>query len=200
MPTIGLTGGYASGKSMVSAIFAGAGGKIIDCDQIAREMVEPESAGLAKVIENFGAEILSPDGSLNRYALAQIIFADENKRRSLEGLLHPLIRHEVFLRAEIFFKSNRNAMVVVEAPLLFEGGLYRQMSTNVLVTCHRDQQVKRGMKRDSVTATEADLRIDAQWPLNKKEKLADYLIDNSGDREETRAVAMTVWRSISQNM
>lgn len=200
MPLIGLTGGYASGKSLVSSVFAKLGGKIIDCDIIAREVVEPGTEGLFLVAEAFGKGVLSEDNSLNRGALADIVFSDIGRRHELEAILHPLIRKEVFRRSDEILRKKRSAMVVVEAPLLFEYGLYRLMSKNVLVTCLPSQQMERGMKRDSITVTETELRINAQWPFSRKEKLADAVIDNSGGEEETRDAAKKVWLGLSQNM
>ena len=200
MPLIGLTGGYASGKSLVASVFAKLGGRVIDCDVVAREVVEPGSEGLAFVVEAFGAKVLSKDQTLDRWALADIIFSDTGRRHELEAILHPIIRKEVFRRADEIFEKKHSALVVVEAPLLFEYGLYRMMSINVLVTCLPTQQLERGMRRDSSTVTETELRINAQWPLPKKKKLADIIIDNSGGEEATRAIATTVWQNLSHSM
>ena len=200
MPLIGLTGGYASGKSLVSSVFAKLGGKVIDCDVLAREVVEPDSDGLSLVVEAFGEKVLSEDQALDRWALADIVFSDTGRRHELEAILHPLIRKEVFRRADLIFEKKRTAKVVVEAPLLFEYGLYRMMSKNVLVTCLPIQQLERGMRRDSSTITEAELRINAQWPFSKKKKLADIVIDNSDDEETTRASAKSAWQSLSHSM
>ncbi len=187
MPLIGLSGGFAAGKSLVSSIFERNGAHILDCDVYARDAVEPGSEGLKKVAKKFGSQVLNDDGSLNRGVLANVVFCDENLRKQLESILHPLIRHEIFRASDRIFSDNRDAVVIVDAALLFEGGLYKSMDCNIVVTCTEAQQVDRGMKRDGLSMEDVRKRISTQWPLSKKVELADYVIDNSGTIAKTGA-------------
>lgn len=193
MLTIGLTGGFATGKSVVANMFAKLGARLIDCDKIAREIVEPGSIGLLRVVTEFGEDVLTKDGSLNRKKLAGIIFSDTQKREKLEASLHPLIlRRVIFMSTEIEEESP-DTVIVVEAPLLFESGLYKNTDFTVTVTCSNEEQIIRGMKRDSLTKDEVAHRISAQWSMEKKIKLSDYAIDNKGSLDETYAEVEQIW-------
>lgn len=197
---IGLTGGYAAGKSVVSSMLTELGAEVIDCDALAREVVAPGSEGLAQVADKFGREMLNEDGSLNRAALGEIVFRDEEKRRSLEKILHPLIIGLALKKAGEILAADPKAVVVVEAALLFESGLYKKMDANITVTCSPAQQVERGMSRDGLTREAAKLRAGAQLPMEKKEEMADWVIDNSGDMGNARRQAEVVWKQISDKL
>jgi dephospho-CoA kinase len=182
----GLTGGIASGKSTVAARFRERGVPVIDADALAREVVSPGSAGLAAVAAAFGDGVLAPDGSLDRKRVAEIVFANETRRKQLNAILHPRIGALTAERAaELAARGERVACY--EAALLVENGLADAFRPLVVVAVPEAIQIARTMARDGATEAEARARIAAQRPLADKVKLADHVIDNSGTIEETRA-------------
>jgi len=197
-PLIGLTGGYASGKSLVLSIFQDMGAYVIDCDQIARQVVEKDSEGLAQIREVFGEVVMADDGSLDRGRLAELVFSHEGRRKELEGILHPLIRQQVFDEAEEVLGRDPGRNVVVDAPLLYEAGLDQRMDIIVVVVCGQEESLRRGMARDGLTREQATARINAQEPLGEKAKKADWVVDNSGNMETTRQNAINVWGKIKR--
>ncbi len=186
MALVGVTGGYATGKSFVSRSFAKLGAKLIDCDLLAREVVEPGTRGLRLVVDAFGDGVLGPDGSINREALGKTVFSDPQKRKTLESILHPIIISIAVQRAKKELVNNRDTLVVVEAALLFESGLSEKMEKNIAVICGEAEQISRGMARDKLPEKDVRARIEAQWTLGRKRELADFVIDNSGPRENTK--------------
>lgn len=191
---IGLTGGIACGKSTVSAMLVSRGAILVDADRIAREVVEPGSLVLDAVAGLFGQEILLPEGALNRKRLGEIIFADEEARKQLEGLLHPAIRvvmSERMTSAELEFPDR---LVVVDVPLLYESGLEAMFQEVLVVYVPREIQLRRLMERDKLTPGQADERLKAQMPIERKKEKADIVIDNSGSREETEDQVEKFWR------
>ncbi|MDH5757179.1 MAG: dephospho-CoA kinase [Nitrospinota bacterium] len=197
-PVIGLTGGYASGKSMALSFFRRMGAHVIDCDLIARQVVEKGSQGLARVREAFGEMALTKDGTLDRGRIAQLVFSDEASRKKLEGILHPLITDRVFREVESVMEENENQVVVVDTPLLFETGLDKRMDKTVVVVCGEEEQVRRGMARDGLTREEALARIRAQSPLEEKAQKADWVIDNSGSQDQARQDSLKIWARIEK--
>ncbi|MDH4184882.1 MAG: dephospho-CoA kinase [Nitrospinota bacterium] len=196
MPLIGLTGGYASGKSLVLSVFRELGAYIIDCDQLARDVVEKGAEGLTKVKEAFGDGVLTADGSLDREKMAAQVFSDEAKRKKLERILHPLIIGRVYQTAEDILRGGEDRMVIVDAPLLYEAGMEKKMAKVVVVVCPQEEQIRRGMARDRLGQDEAMARIKAQAPLSQKAQQADYIIDNSGDMQATMAAASALWQEL----
>ncbi len=196
MPIIGLTGGLGTGKSLVSSILAELGAHIIDCDIVAREVVEPGEAGLKKVAAKFGRKILDSDGTLDRKALAKIVFASPEKRVTLEGILHPIIEDVVMDRANKIFSTDPGAIVIVDAAVLFESGLHKRMDKTIVVYCDPETQMERALGRGDLAQNEIEERIAAQWPLSKKTQMADYIIDNSGSQEDTRSAVIELWHTV----
>ena len=182
---IGLTGGIASGKSTVARWLAGQGLPVLDADVFARETLAPGSAGAKAVIDRYG-EVTHTAGSapaatvIDRAELARIVFRDPLERQWLENLVHPLVR-ERFDAELAALKSAPGVVLVI--PLLFEVGLEQLCSEVWLVDCEAEQQLQRLMERDGLSAEEAQTRIEAQWPLERKRSLADHVINNRGDRE-----------------
>lgn len=197
MPLIGLTGGYASGKSLVSGFFAELGAVVLDADQLAREVVEPGTQGFRRVVERFGSRMLKEDGSLDRKKLGEIVFNNPGMLRELEEMIHPLIRELLFRRAQEALARDPKTVVIADVALLYEKGLYAKMDKTVAVTCQPEQQVERAMRRDGVTAEEAVKYAGIQWAMDKKAALADYVVDNSGPAEETRACVAGIWRLVT---
>ena len=187
MLRVGLTGGIASGKSTVGRMFSRRGVPVIDADAIAREMVAPGTGGLAAVAEAFGAGVLAPDGTLDRARLGEVVFADPQKRRRLEEILHPRIIEEQDRRLDALGAGGRTAVAVVEAALLVESGGWRRFDRLVVVDCEEGQQIERLRRRDGLDEAAARARLGAQIPLSEKVKLADRVIDTRGGLEETQA-------------
>ena len=179
---IGLTGGIASGKSLVARFFAEQGAEVIDTDEIARELVLPGTPALEKIVASFGPGVLTHARSLDRARLRSIVFSDPERRRVLESILHPLIRAETLARAD---RSSAPYAVLV-VPLLFETGFDRLVHRKLVVDCPESVQLTRLIERDGIGETEARAMLAAQ--LGRDERLAgsDDRIDNSGSPESTR--------------
>ena len=180
---IGLTGGIACGKSMISAYLAQKGIPVIDGDLVARQIVEPGTKGLAQIVDTFGAEYLHADGTLNRAMLGSRVFADKEALQQLNAITKPLL-----LEA---FKTQINAlqahpMIVLDVALLLEDHDYKELADQVwVVTVSPVQQLARLMKRNSYTAEEAQNRINAQMSNEERIQYADVVIDNNGTMSET---------------
>jgi dephospho-CoA kinase len=189
MLRIGLTGGIGAGKSTVSATFAECGGIIVDGDVIAREVVQPGTEGLSRLVEEFGGDILLPDGGLNRPALAAKAFVDDEKRAKLNGIVHPLVARR---REEILDAVHDDAVVVEDIPLLVETGLAPLFPLVVVVTADEETRVERLIKR-GMDEADARARIKAQAPEDQRRAIADVLLDNSGTQGELVEKARDLW-------
>ncbi len=189
---IGLTGNIACGKSLVLRTLAELGAETIDADLVAREVMSQGSPVLEEVARAFGPEIINPDGSLDRRALARIVFSDPEQLARLEAIVHPpvveLIRQRV--------AESRSPVVVIDAIKLFEAGLARDCDEVWVVTCTPGQQLARLMARDRISEEEALLRIRAQPPQEEKVRRADRVIDNSGTMEDTTAQVRAAWAAL----
>ena len=196
MKVLGLTGNIASGKSTVARMLEGMGARIIDADQIAREVVEPEKPAWVDIVKKFGPGILSPDGSIDRRRLGEIVFGDESQRKLLMDITHPRIKEAV--REQLAeFKEENAPVVVIEAALIVEkGGLREFLDGLIVVTADEETQIERLVKRSGHTREEALARIGSQMPAGEKALHADYLIDNSGTEEETEAEVKRLWEEI----
>ena len=177
MYRIGLTGGIASGKSRVADFFATLGITVIDSDVIAREVVAPGSAGLAAIRARFGDGVIGADGSLDRRALRNIVFADPAARVDLEAITHPLIRR----RMRELNEAARGPHVINAIPLLAEGGGRRDLDRVLVVDCPEDLQIRRVMARDQVDENAARAVLAAQASRAKRLAIADDVIVNDGD-------------------
>lgn len=189
MLRIGLTGGIGSGKSTVSALLAERGAVIVDADVIAREVVAAGTPGLAAVADAFGGGVLAPDGSLDRPALAAVVFADPEARRRLDGIVHPLVRARA---AELAGAASPDAVVVHDIPLLVEtgqGGLYDLV---LVVEADAETRVARLVRR-GMTEDDARARIAAQASDEQRRAVADVVLDNSGTPEELAAQVDRFW-------
>jgi dephospho-CoA kinase len=180
---VGLTGGVASGKSTVAAILAELGAVVVDADVLAREVVEPGTPGLAAVVETFGDRVLASDGSLDRPALGAVVFADEEKRRTLEGILHPLIRRRA---EEIEQAAAPGALVVHDIPLLAETGQADRFDAVIVVDTPVETQVDRMVRLRGWTAADAEARVAAQASREQRRAVATYVIENTGTHEDLR--------------
>jgi dephospho-CoA kinase len=176
---IGLTGGIGSGKSTVSALLAARGAVIVDADRIAREVVEPDTPGLARIVEAFGEGVLAPDGSLDRAALAAVVFAEPEARRQLDGIVHPLVRARA---AELARAAPPDAVVVNDVPLLVETGQASSYDLVLVVEADPATRVSRLVQR-GLTAEDARARMEAQASDEERRAVADVVLDNSGTPE-----------------
>ena len=181
---IGLTGGIASGKSTVSNWLISQGYPVVDADIAARRVVEPGMPALREITEAFGRDILLEDGTLDRKKLGAIIFSDEEKRQTLNAIVHPAVREWMRQETEHAF-SEGASVVIMDIPLLFESKLTHMVEETVLVYVSMETQLKRLMDRDGYSEADALARIHAQMPIDDKRKLADYIIDNNGPVSET---------------
>lgn len=191
---VGLTGGIASGKSTVSAILADLGAVIIDADRLAREVVARGTPGLARVVEAFGPEVLTADGEMDRAKVGEIVFADPERRRVLEGIIHPLVRAR---SAELEEAASPDAVVVHDIPLLVETGQPGLFDAVVVVDAPEDLQVARMVQHRGWSEEEARRRIAAQASREERRAAATYLIENAGTREDLRRRATEVFEELA---
>ncbi|MGG0846728.1 dephospho-CoA kinase [Peribacillus simplex] len=182
---IGITGGIASGKSSVSLYLQELGFTIVDADLASRAVVEPGEEAYHQVVKAFGEDILLKDGNIDRAKLGSIIFHDQEKRLLLNGIVHPAVRNWMRLKTEEALASGEET-VFMDIPLLFESKLTFMVEKSLLIYVDEQVQLKRLMNRNGLSETEALARIHSQMPLADKKALADAVIDNNGDINDTK--------------
>jgi dephospho-CoA kinase len=197
---VGLTGGIATGKSTVSGILRGLGCEIIDADLLAREVVEPGQPALAQIATEFGHDVVTGSGALDRKRLGAIIFANPERRRRLEAITHPAIRDRFLARLDELADQGFVGIVVFDAAVMIESGNYKNMDRLVVVVTDDATQMARLHGRDGTDAAENRRKIDSQMPLAEKAKLADYVIDNSGPREATDRQVRRVFATLMSEL
>lgn len=194
MKIIGLTGGIACGKSTVSKALRALGACIIDADALAHELSQPNQALFNAYVQRFGMAIVTPGGTLDRAAIARLIFTDPTMRAEVEQISHPLIRRAVEERLRMAEKEQKRA-AVLDVPLLFEAGWDALADEVWVVALPPEEQLARLLARDkTMSEGEARARIAAQMPLAEKCARADVVIDNSGTKEETRKYIGKLWK------
>jgi dephospho-CoA kinase len=193
---VGLTGGVASGKSTVSAILAELGAVVIDADVLAREVVAPGTEGLAAVVEEFGPDVLGPDGGIDRPRLGALVFADPERRRALESIIHPRVRARA---AEIEAAAPVGAVVVHDIPLLAETGQAASFDAVVVVDVPVEMQVDRMVRIRGMSEADARARIAAQADRDARLAVATYVVENTGSLDELRARVQEVYRTIESS-
>ena len=196
MLKLGLTGGIASGKSTIGKMFQALGAYIIETDHLSRVAVEPPSNLLNQIAEIFGNDLLDDQGQLRRMRLREIIFSDEGARAKLNSILHPEIGRLLDIELKQIASQDKNDIVLVDVPLLFETSWQKEFSAVILVYVPKNIQILRLMQRDGVDLAMAAKSLAAQMPLEEKRKLAQYIIDNSGLLEEVRPQVKNVWQQI----
>ncbi|MGH7305363.1 MAG: dephospho-CoA kinase [Candidatus Rokuibacteriota bacterium] len=197
---VGLTGGIATGKSTVSAMLRQLGCQIIDADLLARAVVEPGQPALAEIVTEFGRDVLTADGALDRKKLGAVIFADPARRRRLEAVTHPAIRALFMTRLEALAEQGFAGIVVFDAAVMIESGNYKNMDRLVVVVTDDATQMARLRGRDGTDEAEGRRKIASQMPLAEKAKLADYVIDNSGTREATAEQVRRVFAALMSEL
>ncbi|RVX39601.1 dephospho-CoA kinase [Nonomuraea polychroma] len=190
MLKIGLTGGIGSGKSEVSKRLAARGAVVIDADKIAREVVEPGTPGLARVVATFGDEVLHPDGTLNREKLGSIVFADSERLAALNAIVHPLVGERV---AHLQSEAADDAIVVYDVPLLAENKLAPMYDVVIVVDAADDVRVRRLAEHRGMAEADARARIGAQASREDRLAVADIVVPNEGSLEELDARVREVW-------
>jgi dephospho-CoA kinase len=180
-------------------VFAELGCHVLDADQTAREVVMPGAAGLQAVVQEFGEEVLAPDGTLDRGRMASIVFADEEKRQRLNFILHPfiIVRQDEILRE--WEREDPNGIGIVDAALMIESGGYKRFDKLIVVHCRPEVQLERLLQRSNLTLTEAQQRIASQMPQEEKQRYADYLIDTSDGFEPTKERTVEVYKELRKH-
>ncbi|USK69463.1 dephospho-CoA kinase [Peribacillus asahii] len=188
---IGITGGIASGKSSVSTYIRELGFAVVDADVAAREVVEPGEEAYHDIVKAFGEDILLPDGGIDRAKLGTLIFHDEDKRLRLNNIVHPAVRKRMKEQTEKAFQDGAET-VFMDIPLLFESKLTYMVEKSLLIYVDEEVQLQRLMKRNDLSESEALARIHSQMPLVEKKALADAVVDNNGELEETKQQVLAI--------
>ncbi len=199
MKVIGLTGGIATGVTTVASMFKELGAEIIEADKIAREVVEPGTEPYRKIVETFGRGVLNADGTIDRKKLGQIVFADDTARRRLNRITHTAIRYRIDEEVERIRKSDPDAVVLIDVPLLLDttGPDTFDMDGVIVVTAGKDSQIERLVRRDTLPEEDAQRRVAAQRPVDEKAEEADWIVRNSGSLKETRRQVTSLWRQLT---
>jgi dephospho-CoA kinase len=188
---VGLTGGIATGKSVVADELRRLGAHIIDADKIAREVVEPGKPAYDEIVKEFGTGVLEPGGALDRKALGRIVFSDPAALEKLGSITHPRIRERIKEEARRL-SAQGDSIIVLDVALLIETGVKYEVEKIIVVFAEKEQQIQRLMDRDGLSRLEAEKRVSIQMDIKEKLKYADYVIDNSGAKdwtiEQTRAL------------
>ncbi|MGD9589336.1 MAG: dephospho-CoA kinase [Pyrinomonadaceae bacterium] len=192
MLKIGLTGSIAVGKSFVCKVFRENGCHVLDADQTARDVVRRGTEGLSQVVETFGDAILLPSGELDRAKLGSIVFGDDDKRKLLNSIIHPL----VFEAQDRWLKDREardpDGIAIVDAALMIESGGYKRFDQLIVVWCEPEIQLRRLIERDRLPEAEAEKRINSQMAQSEKKKFADFLINTSFGFDDTRRQVLEV--------
>ncbi|MEK6790362.1 MAG: dephospho-CoA kinase [Deltaproteobacteria bacterium] len=194
---IGLTGAVCSGKSLVSGELARLGCRVIDADLSAREICIQGKDAYNELVAAFGSGILRDDKAIDRAALGKIVFSDPVKLKTLGNITHPRIRQRIRERIEEIRGADKNAVIVVDAALLIENGLYKEMEKVIVVCADEKTIIKRLARRSGLSEKEAIIRIRSQMPLDEKKRYADYVVDNNGTMEETTCAVRRIYEELA---
>ncbi len=192
----GLTGNFGMGKSYVLSLFGDLGAVTLDTDRIVARLLEEEGV-IREIGKLFGADAISPDGTVDKKTVARKVFGDEASRRKLEALLHPLVFVEIDRFTECIKDDNR--IVIIEVPLLFEGK-HRERFRKVITVCTPEETAVDRLVRSGFSREEARARLKTQIPIETKKARADYIVDNSGTKEETKGQVEKIYRSLIKDM
>lgn len=196
MLVTGLTGGIASGKSFVAEIFSRLSAKIIDADLIVRDLLKPGMPAWKEVSEHFGKEIMAPEQSIDRKKLGNIVFNNAQERDWLNKRLHPRVFSVYRDEIKRLSSTGQASVIIFDAALLVETGYYKNVDKLVVVYCEPEQQLSRLMERDQLNYEQASARINSQMPLTEKRKYGDFIIENTGTREETERQVRAIYRQL----
>jgi dephospho-CoA kinase len=196
MLRVGLTGGLASGKSFVGRELAALGCLLIEADELGHKVLEPDGEAYAPVVAEFGREILTPDGAIDRRKLASIVFHQPDRLEKLNSLVHPPVRARTRQLIDEFAQREPNGIAVIEAAILVETGSWRSYDRLIVAVCSEEQQIERAMARDRLSREAVLDRLSRQMPLADKVKYADYVIDTSGTKPRTIEQTRNVYASL----
>lgn len=197
MRHLALTGGIGSGKSTVAQFFADRGATIIDADAISRSLMEPGQQVLADVVATFGDHLVDEAGRLNRQALANVVFNDDDARQRLNAIVHPAVRAESKVQLKHAIEANpEHAVIIQDIPLLAETGQAEQFDGVIVVHTDVDTRLQRLVNARGMNAADARARIAAQATDEERKAIADWIIDNSGTLEDTEAQVAAVWEEL----
>lgn len=196
MLKVGLTGGYASGKSFVASELERLGCHLIYADKLGHQVLEPAGEAYGPTVETFGPGILAADGRIDRKKLGSIVFGSPKLLQILNGFVHPAVFHLEERILEEWRARDPHGIAVIEAAILIETGRYTVFDRLIVTVCSEEVQIRRGMKRDGVTRTQALARIRHQLPLEEKKRYAHYLIDTNGTERETAQQVSEVFRDL----
>ena len=196
MKIIGLTGGIASGKSIVASVFRELGAIILDADQIARLVVLPHQPAWEDIVEFFGPQVVNEDESLDRAKIGEIVYNNPDSLKELNRITHPRIMQYYKDEMRRIKLEQPDAIVILEVPLLYETNMDKLCQQVVVVCVDRETQIKRLMERDKMSCEDAVRRINAQMPMDEKVRRADFVIDNRGSMEETKEKATKYYKEI----
>ena len=195
---LGVTGGIASGKTAVSRMLEELGARTIDFDVLSRIVVEPGKPAWKEVVAYFGEQVLFEDKTLDRKKLSEIVFRDPEKRKKLEGFLHPRIYEEFSRRVQEYAAADPEVIIQVAVPLLVEANLQHFFHKILLVYIPAQMQIERLMDRDRISREMAVKMLSSQLPIEEKRSYADFIVDNSGSLDETRRQVEEVWKKLKE--
>ncbi|MEJ2007843.1 MAG: dephospho-CoA kinase [Acidobacteriota bacterium] len=194
----GLTGGIASGKSTVAAMFRELGARIIDADKVGHELLLPSSPAYHELVAAFGIEILGPEGEIDRQRLGPLVFGDPARLQQLDRITHPRIIDRIEQLALEFNARDPRTVVIVDAALIYETGIGGRFAKTIVAWCRPEQQIERLVAKTGVTRAEAERRVASQMPVEEKRRRADFVIDCTGDLEETRRQVELLYPKLQQ--
>lgn len=196
MLKVGLTGSIAVGKTYVCEVLRELGAAVLDADQTAREVVEPNTKGWHLIVENFGEDVLQSNKQIDRVKLGAIVFADEAKRLLLNSIVHPLVFEAQKQWLGEVEKQNSAEIAIIDAALMIESGSYQRFEKLIVVWCQPEIQLQRLILRNNLNEEEAKKRIQAQMPQEEKKKYADFLIDTSEGFETTKLQTIEIFEKL----
>ncbi len=196
MLLVGLTGGMACGKSFVADALREHGCRVIEADDVGREVMQPNGEAYAQVVEAFGGGILDENGLIDRPKLAAMVFGDPSRLDRLNAIVHPAVRRRALREFDEIRARYPQAVVVYVAAILIEAGAWREMDKIIVVTCDREQQIARAMHRPGAIETSVLARLESQMPVEQKRTFADYVIDTSGTKEDTLRQTALVYEEL----
>jgi len=196
---LAVTGGIATGKTTVANMLTELGASHIDFDVLARQVVEPGTPALKKIVEYFGKQVLQADGTLDRKKLSKVVFQDIEKRKKLESFTHPAILEEFLKQINAIAKQDPNAIIQVSVPLLIELNLQYMFDKILIVYASTEQQVQRLCKRDRISKEEAANILKAQMPIDEKVGYADFVVRNETNLKETRRQVEKIWQALKRD-
>ena len=195
MRIVGLTGGFGSGKSFVASLFKKLGAKVVDADKLGHKAIKKSSAAYRRIVAAFGKKILNPDLSINRKALAGIVFADRKNLAKLNKIVHPGIIRDIVKRIH---RAAKSEVLIVDAPLICETNITGLMNALIIVKASKKNQIERCFKKFGMEEKDICKRIAMQMPLNKKVRMADYTVDNNNTKEDTKKQVRKIWQELKK--